>query len=228
MAAGILPVTLFVIRVPLPRRGGVLMRMLETWKFMAALALAAVAVPASAGTVYRWTAEDGSVSFADDAKRIPARYRDAAEKIEASGLTGYKRYSPTNGASQITYLEQLHERVARLRELNEALDRVEVPQYTGGGYAGAQVAPPSGPSAMIEAGDGLTVSVPNASAGEGPVVVQDVRVRRPGSAFTSTDTVITQDGRVLLVLRGDRHWANPSSDAWEEGDFIPDSDIISE
>jgi hypothetical protein len=203
------------------------MRMLDTWKMMAALALAAVALPASAGTVYKWTAEDGSVSFADDAKRIPARYRDAAEKIEAGGLTGYKRYSPTNGESQLTYLEQLHERVARLRELNEALDRVEVPEYTGGGYA-ARVAPPSGPSTMIEAGDGLTVSVPNASPGEGPVVVQDVRVRRPGTAFTSTDTVITQDGRVLLVLRGDRHSQNPSSDAWEEGDFIPDSDIISE
>src|SRR5262245_60932876 len=116
-----LPVTLFVSSEPLPRRGGVLMRMLKTWKWMAAVALAAVAMPASAGTVYRWTAEDGSVSFADDAKRIPARYRDAAEKVETSGLSGYKRYSPTNGESQITYMEKLEERVARLRELNEAL-----------------------------------------------------------------------------------------------------------
>lgn len=203
------------------------MRMLETWKWMAAVALVAVAVPASAGTVYRWTAEDGSVSFADDAKRIPARYRDAAEKIEASGLSGYKRYSPTNGASQVTYLEQLHERVARLRELNEALGRVEVPEYTGGGYA-ARVAPPSGPSTMIEAGDGLTVSVPNSSASESPVVIQDVRVRRPGSAFTSTDTVITQDGRVMLVVRGDRHSQNPSSDTWDERELVPGSDLLSE
>ncbi len=199
------------------------MRMLETWKWMAAVALVAVAVPASAGTVYRWTAEDGSVSFADDAKRIPARYRDAAEKIEASGLSGYKRYSPTNGASHVTYLEQLHERVARLRELNDALDSVEVPEY-----AGARVAPPSGPSAMVEVGDGLTVSVPNSGASDSPVVIQDVRVRRPGSAFTSTDTVITQDGRIMLVVRGDRHSQNPSSDTWDERELVPGSDLLSE
>jgi hypothetical protein len=223
MDAAILPVTLFVIPEPLPRRGGVLMRMLEQWKWMAAVALVAVAVPASAGTVYRWTAEDGSVSFADDAKRIPARYRDAAEKIEASGLTGYKRYSPTSEASQVTYREQLAERVARLRELNEALDRVEVPAY-----AGATVTSPTPQSTMVDVGNGLTVSVPNTSADDGPVVIQDVRVRRPGSAFTTTDTVITQDGRVLLVVRGDRHSQNPSSDTWDERELVPGSDFISE
>lgn len=199
------------------------MRMLDTWKWTAALALVAVAMPAAAGTVYRWTADDGSVSYADDAKRIPARYRAAAEKVEMHGLTGYKRYSPTNGVSQVTYLEQLAERVARLRELNEALDRVEVPAY-----AGAQIAPPSGPSTMVEVGDGLTVSVPNSGASESPVVIQDVRVRRPGSAFTTTDTVITQDGRVMLVVRGDRHSQNPSSDTVDERELVPGGDFISE
>jgi hypothetical protein len=200
------------------------MRMLSTWKWTAAVALVAVAMPASAGTVYRWTAEDGSVSFADDAKRIPARYRDAAERIETSGLKGYKRFSPTNDASQVTYREQLAERVARLRELNEALDRVEVPAY-----AGATIAPPNGPSTLVDVGDGLTVSVPNtASVGAGPVVIQDVRVRRPGTPFTSTDTVITQDGKVLLVVRGDRHSQNPSSDTVDERELVPGNDFISE
>jgi hypothetical protein len=46
--------------------------------------------------------------------------------------------------------------------------------------------------------------------------VQDVRVRQPGTVFTSTDTVISQDGRVLLVVRGDRHSQNPSSDTLDE------------
>jgi hypothetical protein len=202
------------------------MRMLMTWKWMAAVALVAVSVPASAGTVYRWTAEDGSVSFADDAKRIPARYRGAAEKVETGGLTGYKRYSPTNGESQITYLEKLTERVARLRELNEALEAVEVPAYANA-PSGARVTSP-GPSTLVDVGDGLTVSVPTATDDSGPVVVQDVRVRRPGSAFTSTDTVITQDGRVVLVVRGDRHSQNPSSDTWDERELVPGSDLLSE
>jgi hypothetical protein len=199
------------------------MRMLNTWKWMAAVALVAVSVPASAGTVYRWTAEDGSVSFADDAKRIPARYRDAAEKIETSGLSGYKRYSPTNGAAQVTYREQLAERVARLRELNEALDTVEVPAY-----AGAQVTSPTPQQTLVDVGNGLTVSVPSSTEDAGPVVIQDVRVRRPGSAFTTTDTVITQDGRVMLVVRGDRHSQNPSSDTWDERELVPAGDFISE
>ena len=34
------------------------------------------------------------MSYSDDAKRIPARYRGAAEMIQSDGLTGYKRYSP--------------------------------------------------------------------------------------------------------------------------------------
>jgi hypothetical protein len=199
------------------------MRMLNTLKWTAALALVAVAMPVSAGTIYRWTAEDGSVSFADDAKRIPARYRAAAEKIETSGLTGYKRYSPTNGASQEEYRAQLEERVARLRELNEALDSVEVPDY-----AGTYVGSPGRGETLVEVGDGVTVSVPEGAADGGPTVIQDVRVRRPGSAFTTTDKVITQDGRVLLVVRGDRHSQNPSSDTVDERELVPGSDFISE
>ena len=33
----------------------------------------ALVVPATAGTLYRWTAADGSVSVTDDPDRIPAR-----------------------------------------------------------------------------------------------------------------------------------------------------------
>ena len=81
---------------------------------------------------------------------------------------------------------------------------------------------------MVDVGDGLTVGVPNGAEDMGPVVIQDVRVRRPGSAFTTTDTVITQDGRVLLVVRGDRHSQNPSSDTWDERELVPGDDMLSQ
>ena len=38
-----------------------------------------LATPAAAGTVYRWTTEAGTVAYTDDAKRVPARYRDVVE-----------------------------------------------------------------------------------------------------------------------------------------------------
>src|SRR5262247_3099077 len=95
-----LGVTLFGSRETLFSRGGPSMRMRKMWMWTAALALAAYGLPASGGTLYKWTAEDGSVSFADDAKRIPPAYRAKAQKIQTSGITGYKRFSPTKAEGQ--------------------------------------------------------------------------------------------------------------------------------
>lgn len=46
-------------------------------------------------------------------------------------------------------------------------------------------------------------------ASEGPIVVDEQRVRRRGSIVTSTDTVVTQGGRELLRLRGRRAEHDP-------------------
>lgn len=198
------------------------MRMLNMWKWTAAVALVAFGLPASAQTMYRWTAEDGSVSFTDDAKRIPARYRSAAQAIQPAGLAGYEHYSPAEPAAQAAYAEQLAARLERLRELNRSLEVQEARSY----YGGASVSPSAPNEAYVRVGDDLTVKVPAGAAGEAPVVVQDVRVRQPGSAFTSTDTVISQDGRVLLVVRGERHSQNPSSDVLDERELIEAGDFL--
>lgn len=199
------------------------MRMLEMRKWTAVLALLALGTPVSAETIFRWTAADGSVSFADDAKRIPERYRGAADRIETSGLTGYRRYSPARPEAQAEYAGELAQRLQRLRALNAELDAPGAPGYAAGG---ARVTSPAGAEMLVDVGDGLTVRVPETTGDDGPVVVQDVRVRRPHSVFTSTDTVITQDGRVLLVVRGDRHSANPSADINEEGELFPESNYF--
>lgn len=197
------------------------MRMLNMWKWTAAVALVAFGLPASAETLYRWTAEDGSVSFTDDTKRIPARYRSAAQTIQTGGLAGYKQYSPAKPEAQAAYAEQLAARLERLRELNRSLEIQEARSY-----AGATVSPSAPSEAYVRVGDDLTVKVPAGAAGDAPVVVQDVRVRQPGSVFTSTDTVISQDGRVLLVVRGDRHSQNPSSDTLDERELIEAGDFL--
>ena len=203
------------------------MRMLSSkmqmWKWTAAaLALAVAPLQAGAEQLFRWTAEDGSVAYTDDAKRIPERYRSSAETIQTSGITGYARYSPARGEAQVAYTEQLAARVERLRELNRRLEIEAAPVYT----RGASVAPEGGAEAYVRVGDDLTVRVPASDADAAPVVVQDVRVRRPDSIFTSTDTVVSQDGKVLLVVRGDRHSQNPSSDTLDERDFVGSDDFF--
>ena len=72
--------------------------------------------PASAGTLYRWETENGTLAFADDPKRIPERYRESAEEIQTQGLDGYGRYTPTDGAAQQEQADQLTARLDGLRE----------------------------------------------------------------------------------------------------------------
>ena len=46
---------------------------------------------ASAGEYWRFETGDGVVSFVDDAKKIPEKYRDSAVRQEANGLDTYAR-----------------------------------------------------------------------------------------------------------------------------------------
>ena len=46
---------------------------------------------ASAGEFWRVETEDGVVSFVDDAKKIPEKYREKAVRQEAEGLASYAR-----------------------------------------------------------------------------------------------------------------------------------------
>ncbi len=59
------------------------------------LAVAAVALwlaPAAAGAdVFRYETEEGTISFADELKRIPARYRDQAERLPEKPLWDHPR-----------------------------------------------------------------------------------------------------------------------------------------
>jgi hypothetical protein len=174
------------------------MRMRNQWKWMqgmAVLAVVAYGVPASAQMLYRWTTEDGSVAFTDDAKRVPERYRAAAQKVQTRGLSSYARYSPAK--TETGYAEQLNARVEKLRALNRELDQREA--YQTAVVRAAQQAP----EALVRVGRDLQVRVPSNVAEAGPVVVEDVRVLRDGSIFTVHDTVVRQGSRVLMVVKGD-------------------------
>jgi hypothetical protein len=153
---------------------------------------ALVAAPALAGQIYSWRTEDGTTAFTDDPKAIPERYRDRVDVRESAGIDEYARYTSARGGES-AYADRLSQRLDHLRALNAHFDAT-APRPA----AAAQ------PSVAINTG-GLTIGVPAESSADGPVVVESVRFRHRDEQATRHNTVISQGGRVLTVIKGDPH-----------------------
>jgi hypothetical protein len=158
--------------------------------------LTALATPALAGTLYKWTAEDGSVAFTDDAKRVPERYRSQVKTIQTGGLDGYQRFTPEDSAAVASQRADLAARLERLRERSAvtSVTPVAAPQAAPGGAVSETV---------IQVNDETAVRIPVSGSDEEPIVVEDVRVRRKDSVRTIEDTVVRQGDKVLMVVRPD-------------------------
>jgi hypothetical protein len=184
-----------------------------TWKTLSVglLLSAAVAAPAAAGSVYRWEADDGSVAFADDAKKIPSQYRASAKLVRTGDLGGYARYTPaeTRAASRERKL-QLEERIARLRELNAA-SAAPAPSRASVGQT----------HTILRLDDRASITIPNDRlGGEEPVVVEQRRVRDRNNISTTHVTVVRQGDQILSVVR-------PES-AHDRADWGDESELLGE
>ncbi len=139
------------------------------------LAVAAVALwraPAPAGAdVFRYETEEGTISFADELKRIPARYRDQAERLPEKSLWDHPR---------LTIVESRRDDVGS-QAVVEAPAEVE-PTDTGRGLA-------------FEVGPGLWMDL-EANADE-PVYIE--REFRWHEGVLRPHTVVRQGDRVLAV-----------------------------
>jgi hypothetical protein len=185
-------------------------------------AFGAASAPVQAEQLYRWESADGTVSFTDDAKRVPERYRSATEQIDTNALAGYGRYTPTDAAASQEYTKRLAERLDMLREANRAegeraapteretvdaprrIERATKPHYIERRRAYLQ---PDGTiryrysrnqdSSAGNVYDGPSLPVdPNDPS---PVVTEQKQVRVPGQPITQTITVTRQGDRVLSV-----------------------------
>ena len=170
----------------------------------------AAAGPAPAETVYRWTAADGSVAFTDDAKRIPAQYRDSAERLRSGDLTAYPRYTPTrSGAGAADDLREA--RLERLREMNAAAS--EAGAMPAGSGAGTQT--------IFQLDNRTSIAIPNDQlASDEPVVVEERRVRDRNNISTTHVTVVRQGDRILSVVR-------PES-AHDRADWADERELLGE
>lgn len=177
------------------------MRMLNmlTWTTFAAAML--MAVPAGAGTLYKWKTEDGTISYTDSWKRVPKAYRAHAERTASADLQGYERYTPRRDGSQLDYAARLQDRIARLRAINEP------------------PAPPPAPprvlsQTVLRLNDRVSLSLPNTGAAdEAPVVVEDRRVLDPRAATTTHVTVVRRGDKVLSIVRPE---PSDSPEAWQD------------
>ena len=159
--------------------------------------LVALATPALAGSIYKWTTEDGSVAFTDDPKRVPERYRSQVKTIKTGGLDVYERFTPSDTSRQSEQRQRLDARLERLRELNRPPRAALVP------------APGVQPNIIIKTNERTAMTIPSDAQGGSPVIVEEIRVDDPDSIATRHITVVRQGDRVLSVVKP----ANPAQSA---------------
>lgn len=152
------------------------------------IAIAAVASPSMAGTVWSWTTEDGTAAYTNDPKRIPAKYKDSAEKRTVGKLKNYPRLSESGVKYEKPYVERVNSRLERLRE---------GPPAVSAGPAVAGRHPLSFDVALK--GDGDQISIPIDDASAEPIVTEDFSVRMRDSIASRNVRITRQGDRVLSV-----------------------------
>jgi hypothetical protein len=171
-------------------------------------AFGAASASVQAEPLYRWESADGTVSFTDDAKRVPERYRGATEQIDTNTLAGYGRYTPIDAAASEAYEVRLNERLEALRAAND-----EDEAAVGAEDVALEEGAPPGQKRYIQKrrrlSDGSyryyrveapqTVSLPVDPSDPSPVVTEYKHVKVPGQPITQTVIVTRQGDRVLSV-----------------------------
>jgi hypothetical protein len=142
-----------------------------------------------AGEIYSWETADGNVAFTDNAKNIPARYRDQVRVRKSEGIKDYARYTSDDSAEAESYSDQLAKRVEYLRWLNDGRN--------AGSAADANV----GVASITVSGVDLRLPAADTSA---PIIVEQFRVKSADQIATRHDTLVSQGGTPLAIVRGNQ------------------------
>jgi hypothetical protein len=173
---------------------------------------------ARADGLYRWTAANGTVSYTDDVKRIPERYRDHAEHIDRSTLGDYKRFTPTDAAASDAQAKQLATRLESLRAMNavgSAAAPVAAPPAVAAGVPTVLGQNPTRTRrTFVDAfgnathryytQDGIAAGTPTLPVDPNdphPVVTELQHLRAPGETVTQTYAITRQGDRVLSIVQ---------------------------
>ncbi len=164
-----------------------------------------IAHVSNAGEIYSWETADGNVAFTDDPKNIPVRYRDQAKRRQSAGIEDYARFTTGGAADTGRYSEQLARRLEHLRGLNGERDAAPA-------AAGAV-----GVASITVSGVDLRFPAADTSA---PILVEKLRVKAADQIATRHDTLVSQGGAPLAIVRGDqRGEVGGSADILDEADL---------
>ncbi len=154
---------------------------------------------ALAADLFRWRQANGNLAFTDDEKRVPDRHRASAEKVSTGELAEYGRYTPADGAAVAAYGEGLSARVERLKALNARLDALHAALDEAGALAADDL------RVRFDERGATTLETTAPGAGHEPVIVEEVRLRVPGTEVTRHDTIVRRGDRVLTIRRPRAH-----------------------
>jgi len=163
--------------------------------------------PAFAGNVYSWVTEDGTHSFTDDPKRIPAKHRAEAKRRPMGKLARYERFTEVSSPASEPYADRLRTRLDQLRGWpTGAPEGVVVgamaSQAAGIGYTipvagGAGRAGRSGASLWVEVDE-------TAEADSEPTVIESKRMKPSDSLATRHWTFVKKGDQIVTVIKGER------------------------
>jgi hypothetical protein len=142
-----------------------------------------------AGEIYSWTTVDGNVAFTDNPKNIPARYRDQMQVRKSEGIEDYARFTSENSAETEHYSDQLAKRVEYLRRANGNRDTARAADEN------------VGVASITVSGVDLRLSAVDANA---PIIVEKLRVKSGDQIATRHDTLVSQGGTPLAIVRGNQ------------------------
>lgn len=167
---------------------------------LAALALGALAIPASAGTLYQWRTAEGSYAFADSLSKVPARYRNEMTTRPMESLSGYDRYTPIDRAATARYEREL---VARLETLRS--------RHTRPSIAPRPVSMTAANSILLQTGDRTSPAIQVASESNAePIVMEKIQTRPRDGIATRHSWVTRQGDRVIAVTIPRSHVSSTS------------------
>ena len=161
---------------------------------------------ADAKNVYRWETDEGVVSFTDELKRVPERYREQVVRIDTRTLSSAKRFSKMAEPATAQHASQVSARLEGLRHLNEAADGSRGPGAEGVPAVTLDEFSLTGTRRDGSRMRSVDQVMPTLNLGavdnEAPVVVEEIRVRSDDSPpVTRRVTVIRQGEKILAVIK---------------------------
>ena len=167
---------------------------------IAALALAVLAIPASAGNLYQWRTEEGSFAFADSLTKVPARYRNEMTTRTMESLSGYDRFTPVDRTETTRYERELTARLAALRsQLARPVTAPPPPSMTAANSILLRTGNESAPAIQV-----------TPESGSGPIIMEKVQTRPRDGMVTRHSWVMKQGDKVIAVTIPRSHVSSTS------------------